>query len=49
MLALFPPPVLKERRRRGLARRLVAVRRRAVLVLAEGEHNFLVACRGFGE
>ena len=45
MLALFPPPVLKERRRRGLARRLVAVRRRPVLILAKGLGP-VVATRG---
>src|SRR5262249_18221991 len=33
----FPPPALGERRYRGLARRRVAVRRRAVLVVPEGE------------
>src|ERR1700757_11136 len=33
----FPPPALGERRHRGLARRLVAVRRRAVFVALEGE------------
>jgi hypothetical protein len=31
---LLPPPALGERRHRGLARRLVAVRRRAVLMVA---------------
>src|SRR5262245_59052892 len=35
--ALFPPPGLSERCHRGLARRVVAVRRRAVLVMAESE------------
>ena len=35
--ALLPPPALRERRHRGLARRLVAVRRRAVFVVPEGE------------
>jgi len=30
--ALLPPPALRERRHRGLARRLTAVRWRAVLV-----------------
>src|SRR5262245_47809777 len=34
---LLPPPALRERRHRGLARRGVAVRRHTVLVLAEGE------------
>jgi len=34
---LLPPPTLRERRHRGLARRLVAVRQRAVLVISEGE------------
>jgi hypothetical protein len=35
---LFPPPTLRERRHRGLARRRVAVRRRAVVfVVLEGE------------
>src|SRR6516165_12039596 len=37
LTALLPPPALRERRHRGLARRLVAVRRPAVLVLAKGE------------
>src|SRR6516164_9954035 len=37
ILELLPPPALGERRHRGLARRLVAVRRRAVLMLAESE------------
>jgi hypothetical protein len=32
-----PPPTLRERRHRGLASRRVAVRRRAILVLAVGE------------
>jgi hypothetical protein len=32
-----PPPALRERRHRGLARRRVAVRRRAVLVVPERE------------
>jgi hypothetical protein len=30
ILELLPPPALRERRHRGLARRLMAVRRRAV-------------------
>ena len=33
----FPPPTLRECRHRGLARRLVALRRRAVLVMSEGQ------------
>jgi hypothetical protein len=33
----LPPPAFRERRHRGLARRLVAVRRRGVLVLSECE------------
>src|SRR5262244_328875 len=33
----FPPPALRECRHRGLARRLVAVPRRAIFVLPEGE------------
>ena len=33
----LPPPTLRERRHRDLSRRLVAVRRPAVLVLSEGE------------
>ena len=39
ILELAPPPTLGERRHRGLARRLVAVRWRAVLVMAEGERR----------
>src|SRR5215471_1283922 len=35
--ALLPPPALRERRHRGLARWLVVVRRRAVFVVSEGE------------
>jgi hypothetical protein len=35
--ALLPPATLRERRHRILARRLVAVGRRAVLMLPEGE------------
>jgi hypothetical protein len=35
---LLPPPTLCERRYRGLARRFVAVRRRATLMMPEGEH-----------
>src|SRR5215471_15474359 len=35
ILELLPPPTLRERRHRGLARRLVAVRRRAVFVMLE--------------
>ena len=31
------PPTLRERRHRGLARRLVAVRRHAVFVMPQGE------------
>src|SRR6516162_1079853 len=34
---LLPPPTFRERLHRGLARRLVAVRRCAVFVLSEGE------------
>src|SRR5215467_10605440 len=34
ILELLRPPTLRERRHRGLARRLVAVRRRPVLILA---------------
>src|SRR5262245_24802546 len=34
---LLPSPAFPERRHRGLARRLVPVRRRAVLVVAKGE------------
>src|SRR5262249_28958522 len=37
ILELLPPPALGERRHRRLARRRVAVRRRAVLVVPEGE------------
>src|SRR5262249_28127115 len=37
ILELLPPPALRERRHRGLARRLVDVRWRAVLVVPEGE------------
>src|SRR5262245_24493915 len=33
----LPPPTLRERRHRGLARRRVAVHRRAILMLPEGE------------
>src|SRR5262249_1596112 len=36
-LERLPPPALRERRHRGLARRRVAVRRRAVLVVPEGD------------
>jgi hypothetical protein len=36
-LPSFPPPAFGERRHRGLAPRLVAVRRRAVFVVAEGK------------
>ena len=39
ILELLPPPALSEHRHRGLARRRVAVRRRAILVLAEGERR----------
>jgi len=46
---LLPRPTLRERRHRGLARRCVAVRRRAVLMVAEGERNFLASTMGFGE
>ena len=31
----LPPPALRERRHRGLARRLVAVRRRTIFVMSE--------------
>src|SRR5215831_14750931 len=37
ILELLTPPALGERGHRGLARRLAAVRRRAVFVLAEGK------------
>src|SRR4029077_12137016 len=37
ILELLPPPALGERRHRGLARRLVAVRRHAVLMVAKGQ------------
>jgi hypothetical protein len=40
-------PRLSERRHRHLARSLVAVCRRAVLVVAEGERNFLASNHGF--
>jgi hypothetical protein len=33
----FPPPTLGESRHRGLARRGIAVRRRAVLMVPKGE------------
>jgi hypothetical protein len=33
----LPSPALRECRRRGLARRLVAVRRRAILIIPEGQ------------
>jgi len=33
ILELLPSPTLRERRHRGLARRLIAVRRRAVLMV----------------
>src|SRR5262249_52529130 len=36
-LELLPPPALGERRHGGLARRLVAVRRRAILMMSKGE------------
>jgi hypothetical protein len=36
-MVLFAPPALRESRHRDLARRLVAVRRRAVLVVLEGD------------
>src|SRR5262245_53854571 len=36
---LFPPPALSERCHRGLARRVVAVRRRAVFVVAMGRRR----------
>src|SRR6516225_638220 len=35
--ALLPPPALRERRHRGLARRLVSVRWRAILMIAKGQ------------
>src|SRR5215471_5188352 len=38
-LQLLPSPAFRESRHRGLARRLVAVRRPAVLVLAKGERS----------
>src|SRR5262249_5303006 len=37
LTALLPPPTLSECRHRGLARRLVAVRARAVLMMSKGE------------
>jgi hypothetical protein len=37
VILVLPPPTLRERRHRGLARRLIAVRRRAVLVMSEGQ------------
>src|SRR6516165_8639111 len=37
ILELLPPPAFGERRHRDLARRRVAVRRRAVLVAAKGQ------------
>src|SRR5262249_58420043 len=37
ILELLPPPALSERRHGGLARRLVAVRRRAILMMFKGE------------
>src|SRR6516225_9404860 len=37
ILELLPPPVLGERRHRSLARRLVAVRRRAILMMSKGQ------------
>ena len=46
ILERIPPPALRERRHRGLARPLVAVRRRAVLMVAEGERNFLASTMG---
>jgi hypothetical protein len=36
ILKLLPPPTLRERRHRGLARRPIAVGRHAVLVILEG-------------
>jgi hypothetical protein len=44
---LSPPPTLRERGHGCLARRLVAVRRRAILMVAEGERNFLASEHGF--
>jgi hypothetical protein len=44
----LPPPALRERRHRRLACRRAAVRRRAILMVAEGERNFLIACMAFG-
>jgi len=44
-----PAASFRERRHRGLARRCVAVHRRAVLMVAEGERNFLASTMGFGE
>jgi len=43
---LSPPPTLRERGHACLARRLVAVRRRAILMVAEGERNFLASKHG---
>src|SRR6516164_5363757 len=37
ILELLPPPALGERRHLGLARRLVAVRRRAILMMTKGQ------------
>jgi hypothetical protein len=42
---LFPPPALGERRHRRLAHRLVAVGRRAVFVVAEGEASLQIFLR----
>src|SRR5262249_35309308 len=47
-LKLLPRPACCERRHRGLARRLVAVRRRAVLVTSESERPHPRRCYGRG-
>jgi hypothetical protein len=39
MTGLFPPPTLGERRHRGLARWLIAARRRAVFVIVENQRS----------
>src|SRR5262249_19000914 len=47
-LACLPPPTLREGRHRGLARRGVAVRRGAVLVMPEGERPHPRRTKGRG-